>query len=61
MGKMGEQITVVLMAIIGVATIAVIVSKNANTTGVLSAAGSGFSKALAAALSPVSGNSAMNF
>ena len=55
MGKMGEQITVVLIAIVGVATLAVILSNNSNTTNVLAAAGQGFSKALAAALSPVTG------
>ena len=61
MGKMGEQVTVVLLAIVGVAVLAVILSKNSNTTNVISAAGSGFSHALAAALSPVAGNSALNF
>lgn len=55
MGKTGEQLVVVALAIISVATLAVIVSNNANTTGVLSAFGNAFSGALGAALKPVSG------
>lgn len=47
----------VLTAIIGVAIIAVLVSKNANTTQVISAGGSAFSSALGTALSPVTGQS----
>jgi hypothetical protein len=46
----------VLMAIVGVAIIAVLVSKNANTTGVISAGAGGFSQALSTALSPVTGS-----
>jgi uncharacterized membrane protein YbjE (DUF340 family) len=56
---MGESIVTsvvtVLTAIIGVAIIAVLVSKNANTAGVLSAGGGAFSGALGTALSPVTG------
>jgi hypothetical protein len=55
--KFGESIITVLTAIVGVAIIAVLVSKNANTSGVLSAGGSAFSKILGAAVSPVSGSS----
>ena len=44
------------LAIVGVATLAVIVSKNSNTSGVLSAGGSAFSSALGTALSPITGN-----
>lgn len=44
-------------AIVGLAVIAVIVSRNANTAGVLSAAGSSFSQAIGAAVSPVTGGS----
>ena len=43
----------VLLAIVGVAIIAVLVSKNANTSGVLGAGASAFSGSLGAALSPV--------
>ena len=58
---MGDKITVVIMAIIGLAVLAVILSKNANTSNVISAAGGGFSQLLAAAISPVAGNSALNY
>jgi hypothetical protein len=58
---MGEQlitsIVTVLTAIVGVAIIAVLVSKNANTSQVLQAGGSAFSGALGTALSPVTGSS----
>jgi hypothetical protein len=46
----------VIMAIIGVAIVAVLVSKNANTAGVLGAGGSAFGGILKTALSPVSGS-----
>jgi hypothetical protein len=49
------SVVTVLTAIIGVAIIAVLVSKNANTTGVITAGGSAFSGALGTALSPVTG------
>lgn len=55
MSKIGEQITVILIAIVGVATLAVIVSKQSNTSSVIQAATGGFSQALQAALSPVTG------
>ena len=45
----------VALAIVGVAIIAVLVSKNANTAGVITASGSSFSQALGTALSPVTG------
>lgn len=46
-------IVTILVAIIGVATLSVIVSKNANTAGVIGAGFSGFSQALSAAVSPL--------
>lgn len=49
------SVVTVLTAIIGVAIIAVLVSKNANTSGVISAGAGGFSSALGTALSPVTG------
>ena len=49
-------VVTVLMAIVGVAIIAVLVSKNANTTGVITAGSQGFSGALGTALSPVTGS-----
>lgn len=57
---MSEQlitsVVTVLTAIIGVAIIAVLVSRNANTSGVLTAGGNAFSTALGTALSPVTGS-----
>ena len=47
----------VMVGIVGLATIAVLVSKNANTSGVISAAASGFASDLSAAVSPVTGGS----
>jgi hypothetical protein len=47
----------VLLAIIGVAIIAVLVSRQAQTSAVVSAGGSGFANALKCALSPVTGAS----
>lgn len=56
---MGDQLITsvvsVLTAIVGVAIIATLVSKNANTAGVLQAGGQAFSQSLSTALSPVTG------
>jgi hypothetical protein len=61
---MGDQlitaIVSVLTAIIGVAIIATILSKNSATTNVISAGASGFSQMLGTALSPVTGSSGIN-
>lgn len=54
--EMLAGITTVALAIIGVGTVAVLVSKNANTTGVIQAGASGFGNAIAVAQSPVTGN-----
>lgn len=48
-------LSAVALMLIGVATIAVLVSRNANTVGVISATGSAFSNALGVAISPVTG------
>lgn len=45
----------ILAAIVGLAIVAVIVSKNANTSSVISAGGTAFSGIISAAVSPVSG------
>jgi hypothetical protein len=45
------------LAIIAVATLAVVVSKNSNTTGVIQATGNAFQGSLATAISPVTGGS----
>lgn len=55
MGNTGGQIVTVLTAIIGVAILAVLVSKNAQTPQVITAAGKAFSGAIGAATSPISG------
>lgn len=56
---MGDKLTTglisIVTAIIGVAIIALLVSKQANTSGVLGAAGKSFSQILACALSPITG------
>lgn len=54
-----SSVVTVMTAIIGLAIIATLVSKNANTTGVISAGGSAFSNALSAAEAPVTGASQM--
>ncbi len=51
---LGPMVTIAT-AIIGVAILAVLVSRNSQTPQVLQAAGSAFSGALRTALSPVSG------
>lgn len=48
-------IVTVLTAIIGVAILAVIVSRQSNTAGVIKASSQGFSSALNTALSPITG------
>lgn len=51
-----KSIFTVAIAITGVAIIAVLVSKNANTSQVIQSAGSAYSQALGTALSPVTGS-----
>lgn len=51
----------VMIAIVGLATIAVLVSRNANTSGVVTASGNAFSNALAVAESPVTGGGMNSF
>lgn len=53
-----EPIVTVAAGVIGVAIIAVLVSKNAQTPQVLGAAGSAFSNVLSAATGPVTGATA---
>lgn len=56
MGDFWNGLFSILAAVVGVAFLAVLVSRNANTSGVISSAGNAFSGALAAAEGPVSGN-----
>ena len=53
------SIVTVLTAIIGVAIIAVLVSRNAQTGSVISAGGQAFSGVLGTALGPVTGGSSL--
>jgi PRD1 phage membrane DNA delivery len=55
MNNMFEPVVTIAAGIIGVAIIAVLVSKNAQTSNVLGAAGSAFANALSAATGPVTG------
>ena len=60
---MGSQLinslVTIAVAIIGVAIVAVLVSRNAQTSQVIGAASTGFSGALGTALSPVTGSSGL--
>lgn len=56
-----SSIVTVTTAIIGVAIIAVLVSKNAQTSQVIGAGGSAFSQALGTAISPVTGGNGFGF
>jgi PRD1 phage membrane DNA delivery len=53
MSHFTEQLTVVASAIIGLATLSVILSRNSNTTNVITSAGNAFSQAVGAAVAPV--------
>lgn len=55
MNEIWSGVVTVAVAIIGVATLAVIVSRNAQTPQVIQAAGTSFAQALGAAVSPVTG------
>lgn len=55
MSDVTTKIVTVLTAIVGVAILAVIVSKNAQTPAVFQAAGNAFSSIIKAAVGPVSG------
>ena len=55
MNHLGEQVTAILTAIVGVAILAVILSRNSNTSNVIASAAEGFSMALGTAVSPITG------
>lgn len=54
-----DRVATIAVAIIGVATLAVLVSKNAATSQVITSAGKAFSGALSVAVSPVTGGSGL--
>lgn len=57
MNSLAEKAATIAVAIVGVATLAVLVSRGARTPEVIKAAGNAFSGALATAVSPVTGGS----
>jgi hypothetical protein len=57
MNQLVNSVTVILAAIVGVAILSVIVSRNSNTAGVIKAGAGGFSQILGAAEAPVTGSS----
>lgn len=57
MAGISREFFSVLMAIVGLAVLAVLVSRNANTTGVINSGSSAFNTALATAEGPVTGYS----
>lgn len=59
-GAIGSAIVSILMAVVGVAIIAVLVSKQAQTATVLNAGGTAISNVLGAALTPVTGTNPLN-
>ena len=54
MNDLASSVTTVVLAIVALATIAVILSRNANTSGVISSAGQALSNTLTAAQAPIS-------
>lgn len=56
-----ETITSIVTAIIGLAILSVLVSRNANTSGVIRSASSGLANDIEAAVSPVTGSSLGSF
>lgn len=57
MNQLWSGTVAIVMAIIGVAILSVLVSKNANTVAVLQGAQQAFSGSLGTALSPITGSS----
>ncbi len=55
MDDLVKSSTTILLAVVGIALLAVLVSRNSNTANVLSAGGNAFSNILKAATGPVSG------
>jgi hypothetical protein len=55
MNQIVKEMGVIAAGIIGLATIAVLVSRNAQTGNVISSAGRAFQGAISAAVSPVTG------
>lgn len=60
MSELTKSLTAIATAIIGLAILSVIVSKQANTSGVIQAASAGLATDIQAAVSPVTGGSSSN-
>lgn len=60
MSETMKDITAVLMAVIGVAVVAVLVSNESNTSAVISNASSGFGNILAVAMGGAAGRASFN-
>jgi len=56
MNSLGQEVATIATAIVGVAILAVLVSKNADTAKVIESAGSSFAGAIATAVSPIGNN-----
>lgn len=61
MNRIGEEIATIAVAIVGVAILAILVSKKADTGNVITAAGKAFSGALGVAISPVTGSAGVGY
>jgi PRD1 phage membrane DNA delivery len=57
MDRLTEALVTIFAGVTGVAIVALLVSRKSNTAGVIQAGASGYSNALATALSPVTGSS----
>ena len=55
MNSITESVVTIAVAIVGLASLAVIVSRNARTTDIIDAGGNAFTSALGMAISPVTG------
>jgi len=55
MNNLTEAVVSVMTLIVGAGILALIVSKNSNTTGVINSSGNAFSNMLATAMGPVTG------
>lgn len=58
MSTFGDQVVAILTAIIGVAIVAVLVSRNSNTANVITSTANAFAQAIGVAVSPVTGQGA---
>lgn len=61
MNSIGPGIITIVAGVIGLAIVAVLVSKNAQTSSVLTGAGTALSGVISSAVSPVSGSQTSNF